>query len=66
MFEWRGTNPGNEWHYSLEKLEQLYAEGRIKTDKAGKPLKRGHIQYLDEMKNPLVQNLWADVNNLWC
>lgn len=65
MFEWRGTNPKNGWRYSLEKLEELWAQELIKKDPQGRPLKRGHIQYLDEMPpGPPLQNLWTDIEKI--
>ncbi len=62
MFEWRGTTPKNGWRYSYEKLEELWAAGRIKTDKEGRPLLRGHIRYLDEAEaGQKAQSIWTDV-----
>ena len=62
MFEWRGTTPRGGWRYSREKLEQLWAEGRILTRKDGTPRARGHIRYLDELpEGGKMQNLWLDV-----
>ena len=65
MFEWRGTTPKNGWRFSLEKLEELWAEGRILTGKDGKPRRRGHVQYLDEMPpGQKLQNLWDDIQRV--
>ena len=63
MFEWRGTTPKNRgWRYSLERLEELWAAGRIKTDNEGRPLLRGHIQYLDEAaEGQKAQSIWTDI-----
>ena len=63
MFEWRGTTPKNRgWRYSLERLEELWAAGRIKADKEGRPLLRGHIQYLDEAaEGQKAQSIWTDI-----
>ena len=66
-FEWRGTTPPStrHWAYTYKKLEELWEAGRIKTDKMGRPLKRGHIQYLDEMPpGPPLQNLWTDIERV--
>ena len=65
MFEWRGKKPKNGWRYSLEKLEELWAAGRIKTDKQGRPSLAGHIQYLDEMPpGQKAQSLWTDIQRV--
>ena len=62
MFEWRGTTPKHGWRYSLERLEELWAAGRIKTDKEGRPLLRGHIRYLDEAASgQKAQSIWTDI-----
>ena len=62
MFEWRGTTPKHGWRYSLERLEELWAAGRIKTDKEGRPLLRGHIRYLDEAAaGQKAQSIWTDI-----
>ena len=62
MFEWRGTKPSRNWAFSKEKLEELYAEGRILLGRDGKPRRRGHIQYLDEMPpGGKVPTLWDDI-----
>ena len=62
MFEWRGTRPSRNWAHSREKLEKLYAEGRILMGRNGKPRLDGHIQYLDEMPpGGKVQTLWDDI-----
>lgn len=62
MFEWRGTKPSRNWAHSREKLEELYADGRILLGQNGKPRLDGHIQYLDEMPpGGKVQTLWDDI-----
>lgn len=62
-FEWRGRTPppGREWRYSLDKLEELWAAGRIKVGRDGKPRLRGQIVYLDEKPGKPVQDLWTDI-----
>ena len=65
MFTWKGTTPKNGWRYSKQHLEELWAQGRIKADRQGKPLQRGHIQYLDEMApGQKLQNLWDDIQRV--
>ena len=65
MFTWRGTTPKNGWRYSKQYLEELWAQGRIKADRQGKPLQRGRIQYLDEMApGQKLQNLWDDIQRV--
>ena len=65
MFEWRGTTPTNGWRFSLNKLEELWAAGLILTGRDGKPRRRGHIQYLDEMPpGQKLQNLWDDIQRV--
>ena len=62
MFEWRGATPKNGWRHSLERLEELWAAGRIKTDKQGRPRLDGHIQYLDETADgQKAQSIWTDI-----
>ena len=65
MFTWRGTTPQNGWRLSYEKLEELWAEGRILTTRDGRPRTDGRIEYLDELpKGAKMQNLWADINRV--
>ena len=63
MFEWRGKKPTTRgWAHSLERLEELWAAGRIKTDNEGRPLLRGHIRYLDESADgQKAQSIWTDI-----
>ncbi|MCY3797409.1 MAG: DNA methyltransferase [Chloroflexi bacterium] len=62
MFMWRGTTPSRNWGHSLQKLEQLWREGRILLGKNGMPRQRGLIQYLHELPpGGKLQNLWDDV-----
>lgn len=62
-YEWRGRRPSSsrEWRLSLEEMERLFTEGRIKVGKEGRPLLRGHIVYLDEKRGMPAQDLWTDV-----
>ena len=65
MFEWRGATPKNGWRHSLERLEELWAAGRIKTDKQGRPRLDGHIQYLDETADgQKAQSIWTDIQRI--
>lgn len=61
--EWRGVHPGNnrQWRFSLEKLEELYENGRILFQKDGRPRKDGLKQYLHETKSPVLQDIWTDI-----
>jgi len=65
-FAWRGKMPGDgrSWAYSLEKLEEFYNDGRILTDKNGKPCLYGLIRYVDDVPQQTVSNLWTDFYNL--
>lgn len=61
--EWRGVHPGvnRQWRFSLEKLEELYAQGYILLQKNGNPRKDGLKQYLNETKSPVLQDIWIDI-----
>ena len=61
--EWRGVNPGanRQWRYSIEVLEQLYAEGRILLRRDGLPRKDGLKSYLDEAPGAVLQDIWTDI-----
>ena len=65
-FTWRGTTPNSSrgWAHSKEKLEELWAAGRIHTKKDGTPSIRGHIKYLDEHPGSKIQNIWADISKV--
>jgi adenine-specific DNA-methyltransferase len=59
-FEWRGVRPphGRMWAYaSVEKLEDLLAQKRIKFTKNGFPRLK---LYLDDDLTQPVQSIWAD------
>jgi hypothetical protein len=47
VYEWHGVWPpeGRAWKYSMETLEQMYADGRIEFSQTGRPVGK---QYLDE------------------
>jgi len=66
QFEWRGSKPASNrsWGYSLEKLEELWAEGRILTKQDGSPRLDGLKTYLDETKGKPVTTIWDDVGRV--
>lgn len=62
-FNWRGVTPppSRMWSKKLEKLEELFAEGRIKTTPEGKPIMRGLKTYLEDLPGVPLQSIWADI-----
>ncbi|MGA2280104.1 MAG: DNA methyltransferase [Verrucomicrobiota bacterium] len=62
-FEWRGTRPppSRMWSCKLEKLEELFAQGKIKTTPEGKPIMRGLKTFLDELPGIPLQSVWDDI-----
>ena len=62
-FEWRGIlpSPTRGWGYTLDQLEQWWAEGRIHTKKDGTPRMDGLKVYLDESQGKPLQNVWTDI-----
>ncbi len=66
QFEWRGTKPASNrsWGYPLEKLEELWAQGRILTKQDGTPRLDGLKVYLDETKGKPLTTLWDDVGRI--
>jgi adenine-specific DNA-methyltransferase len=60
MYEFRGVwpPPGRVWAVLPEKMEALWANGRIELTAEGNPRKR---QYLDEMPGMPVHDVWVDV-----
>jgi site-specific DNA-methyltransferase (adenine-specific) len=65
-FEWRGVLPPSNraWAYSLEKLEELLAEGLIVTRADGRPRMRGLKVFLDERPGKKVTDQWDDVGRV--
>lgn len=65
-FEWRGTRPppSRMWRFSRERLEELFANGRIKTTADGRPIMRGYKTYLDEMPGVPLQSIWTDIQKV--
>ena len=59
---WRGAVLGEEhqWRFSIEQLEEYYAEGRILLRKDGVPRKDGFKAYLSESAGPRLQDIWLD------
>ena len=61
-YEWKGHQPPpNGWRYSVERMTELDAQGRIwyPNSKDKRPrLKR----YLDEQPGPVAGNVWTDIN----
>lgn len=63
---WRGFDPntkGNHWKFTIERLEQLNAEGRIYWPKKDGGWPR-YIRYLDEVKGVPIQDVWSDIDPL--
>jgi DNA modification methylase len=63
QFEFHGRTPGANrmWRFNREGMEALWDEGRVRTDKAGVPLRRGHVVYLDDMPGVPLQDIWDDI-----
>jgi site-specific DNA-methyltransferase (adenine-specific) len=62
-FNWRGVTPppSRMWRFRLDRLEELYAQGRIKTKPDGTPIMRGYKTYLDELPGIPLQSIWTDI-----
>ena len=65
-FDWRGTMPSSTrgWGYTLEQLEQWWADGRIATKRDGTPRMDGLIVYLDNKEGQAPQTIWQDVSRV--
>jgi DNA modification methylase len=65
-YDFHGRTPGASrmWRMKQEAMEDLWEQGRIKTDENGIPLLRGQIVYLDEKKGMPAQDFWEDVNRI--
>jgi site-specific DNA-methyltransferase (adenine-specific) len=63
QFEFHGRTPGANrmWRFNKEGMEKLWNEGRIRTDKDGVPLRRGHLVYLEDMPGMPLQDIWDDI-----
>ena len=66
QFEWRGATPpaNRAWAFSLEKLEELFAGGKILTKENGVPRLRGLKVFLDERPGKKITTLWSDVGRV--
>ncbi|MEI7639588.1 MAG: DNA methyltransferase, partial [Syntrophus sp. (in: bacteria)] len=60
-FSWRGSvpPPNRSWRFTLEKLEELYTQGRIEVS-AGRQPRLKH--YLDEAHAPEIGSVWDDIS----
>ncbi|MCX6832618.1 MAG: site-specific DNA-methyltransferase [candidate division Zixibacteria bacterium] len=65
-FEWRGAIPpvGRAWGYSRERLEELWAEGKILKKLDGTPRLDGLKVYLDEKEGKAVGTIWHDIGRV--
>ncbi|MCS6950156.1 MAG: site-specific DNA-methyltransferase [bacterium] len=63
VYEWRGIVPPPTrcWVYSIEKMEELYAAGRIVFTRSGFPR---YKRYLDEVAGEKVTDIWDDIFQL--
>jgi adenine-specific DNA-methyltransferase len=61
MYEYKGVkSPPKGWRYSLERMKELDAAGRLHiTDKTIK-----YKRYLDESKGVVMSDLWADISQI--
>ena len=59
-YSWRGFEPpsGRAWRFSLERMEQYLAEGRIVIPASGRPRLK---QYFDESIGPDIGTVWDDI-----
>lgn len=66
QFAWRGTKPpsNRSWGYPVERLEELWAEGRILVKQDGTPRLDGLKVYLEETKGKPLTTLWDDVGRI--
>jgi site-specific DNA-methyltransferase (adenine-specific) len=62
---WRGINPtdkGMHWKYTIDKLDQLDAEGRIYwPPKGGMPQ---YKRYRDDLKGKAISDIWDDIDRI--
>jgi DNA modification methylase len=60
---WRGFSPatkGNHWKFTIERLEELDAAGRIYWPAQGKWPR--YYRYLDEVKGISLQDVWTEID----
>lgn len=63
---WRGFDPstkGMHWKFTIEKLDELDAEGRIYWAKGGQGWPQ-YKRYREELKGLAVGDIWDDINRL--
>ncbi len=62
-FEWRGTMPppSRGWAYSLEQLEEWWADDRILTRRDGAPRMDGLKIFLEGQLGQKLQSIWTDI-----
>ncbi|MFM8333906.1 MAG: site-specific DNA-methyltransferase, partial [Candidatus Methylumidiphilus sp.] len=61
MYEYKGVRPpAKGWRYSLERMQELDAAGRLHITSTTIKYKR----YLDESKGVLCSNLWNDISQI--
>jgi site-specific DNA-methyltransferase (adenine-specific) len=60
IYEWHGRLPpqGRMWALTQDKMDELYAAGRIRINSNGMP---EYIRYLDEMPGVPLQDVWDDI-----
>ncbi len=62
---WRGIDPtdkGMHWKYTIDKLDELDAEGRIYwPSKGGMPQ---YKRYRDELKGKAISDIWDDIDRI--
>ncbi len=65
-FEWRGVTPpaNRAWGYSLEKLEELLADGLILLREDGKPRMRGLKVFLEDRPGKKITDQWDDLGRI--
>ncbi|HUN07482.1 MAG TPA: DNA methyltransferase [Aggregatilineales bacterium] len=62
---WRGIDPGAKgmhWKFTIDKLDELDAEGRIYWPKNG--VMPQYKRYRDELKGKAIPDLWDDINRI--
>lgn len=66
QFEWRGTKPpsNRSWGYPLEKLEELWKEGKILAKSDGSPRQDGLKVYLDDLPGKALNDVWIDIQRI--
>ncbi len=61
IYEYKGFTPKWGWMMEKEKLEKLDEEGKFLFNSNGTPQRK---IYLDEVKKPVLGNLWDDIQNV--